>query len=365
MKILHILYSGLGGHGNVFFSMISADKEKTFQYEALFNGIEEVKQDYINSCKVYDIPWKFVSKKPGLDFGYYFKLIKNIRKSDAGIVFIHSSSYILPAKLGSFFSKKRKRIIVRETQANHLKGKMEWFWLRIAMLTAGNIVFLSDEYRLETAKKLKRFYRPKKISVIPNGLDLELFQPIKKTIPVTTVIGMQSRLVQIKDHSSLLDAFSLLLKIYRDSGISLLLRIAGDGDNKSALEAKAASLHLGKSVEFTGMLNEKELLDFLWSLDIYVHASLGETMSNAIMQAMSCGIPVVASDVPGINNMIQHNITGLLVPPHEPGLLALVLNELMGNKEEQERLGKAALYYAKEKFSNFTMFEQYKKVFTG
>ena len=76
MKILHILYSGLGGHGNVFFSIISADKKKTFQYEAIFNGIEEVKQDYIDSCKVNGIPWKFVTKKPGLDTGYYFKLIK-------------------------------------------------------------------------------------------------------------------------------------------------------------------------------------------------------------------------------------------------------------------------------------------------
>ena len=113
------------------------------------------------------------------------------------------------------------------------------------------------------------------------------------------------------------------------------------------------------------MLNEKELLDFLWSLDIYVHASLGETMSNAILQAMACGIPVVASDVPGINNMIQHNITGMLVPPLEPGLLALELNELISNKEERERLGKAARSFAKEKFSNFTMFEEYKKVFSG
>ena len=365
MKILHILYSGLGGHGNVFFSIIRADKEKTFQYEALFNGIEEVKHEYIDSCKGFGIPWNFVSKSPGFDPGYYFKLLKYIRKSDAEIVFIHSSSYIMPALLGSVFSKKRKRIIVRETQANHLKAKMEWFWLGVAMLTANRIVFLTDEYRLETAKKLGWIYKTRKISIIPNGLDLELFQPHKKSIPGKIVIGMQSRLVRIKDHTTLLDAFSILLNKYSDPGISLLLRIAGDGDQKAMLEAKAVSLNLGKSVEFTGVLNEGELLDFLWSLDIYIHASLGETMSNAIMQAMACGKPVVASDVPGINNMIQHNLTGMLAPPRDPVILAGVLFELINNKQEQERLGKSALSFAKKKFSNFTMFENYKKVFTG
>ncbi|MBK8495622.1 MAG: glycosyltransferase family 4 protein [Chitinophagaceae bacterium] len=55
---------------------------------------------------------------------------------------------------------------------------------------------------------------------------------------------------------------------------------------------------------------------FLQSLDIYVHASLGETMSTAIMQAMACKLPIVASDVNGINNMIIHGKTGILVPTH-------------------------------------------------
>ena len=50
MKILHVLYSGLGGHGNVFFSMADADEANGYEFEALFNGIEEVKAEYIERC---------------------------------------------------------------------------------------------------------------------------------------------------------------------------------------------------------------------------------------------------------------------------------------------------------------------------
>ena len=67
MKILHVLYSGLGGHGNIFFSMVSADTQNEFQYEALFYGIEEVREEFIEACAKNNIPWYFAKKKVGLE----------------------------------------------------------------------------------------------------------------------------------------------------------------------------------------------------------------------------------------------------------------------------------------------------------
>lgn len=60
-------------------------------------------------------------------------------------------------------------------------------------------------------------------------------------------------------------------------------------------------------------LMKENLVQFLQSLHLYVHASLGETMSTAVMQAMGCGLPIIASDVNGINNMIDNGRTGILV----------------------------------------------------
>ncbi|MBL0055601.1 MAG: glycosyltransferase family 4 protein [Chitinophagaceae bacterium] len=363
MKILHVLYSGLGGHGNVFFSFVKGDTRSEFKYEALFNGIEGVKPEYIDQCRQYGIPWQFVAKKPGFDLRYYRELIGHIRRSDADIVFIHSSAYILPAKLGSLFSKKRKTVIVRETQANHLKAKMEWLWLAVAMLWANSIVFLSEDYRKEVAGKLSWFYRPGKITVIPNGIDLDQFKASPANTGQRPVIGMQSRLVKLKDHMTLLEAFALLVDLHPKESPCPLLWIAGDGDYRRELEARASALNLSGHVEFTGMLDEKDLLSFLRSVDIYVHASLGETMSTAIMQAMACGLPVIGSDVKGIKNMIQDGVTGMLVPVKDPKALCKAILDLLADHQKKRTLSVAAREYAEKHFSNNSMVEAYRDLF--
>ncbi len=364
MKILHVLYSGLGGHGNVFFSFVKGADKNVFEYEAIFNGIEPVKPEYIESCAAHQIPWSFVSKNPGLDLQYYRELIKKISDSDADIIFLHSSAYIMPAKLAALFSKKKKKIIIRETQANHLKVKMEWVWLFVAMLIADRIVFLSEAYREEIKKKLSMVYRSKKVAVIPNGLDLDLYKPgLICSTDKTMVIGMQSRLVRIKDHITLLEAFSLLVRSGKITDRKLILKIAGDGDYYQPLVDKATALELGSAVEFTGMLNEKELVEFLRSLDIYVHASLGETMSTAIMQAMAFGLPVIASDVRGIHNMIEDGVTGILVPAKNAEAMCTALQLLITDSNQRIKLAVAARWYAEQKFSNAGMVNGYRQLF--
>lgn len=365
MKILHVLYSGLGGHGNIFFSFLKEDTNGALQYEALFNGIEAMKQEYVDVCREYNIGWHFVPKKKGLDLGYYRNLVKWIRKSDAEIVFLHSSAYILPAKLGSLFSKKRKQLVIRETQANHLKSKMEWFWLAIAMLAGTSIVFLSDAYNKEIAKKLRWCYRSKKNSVIPNGIDLEFYKPVKHEDTGSLIFGMQSRLVSIKDHLTLLEAFSLLFRSCTGQNEHYFLQIAGDGEYRQTLVDKAETLQLGKSVEFTGMIAEKGLPGFLCSLDIYVHASLGETMSTAIMQAMACGLPVIASAVSGIDNMIEDGVTGILVPVKTPDAMFKAMLILSTDPSKRTAMSKSARQYAEDHFSNKRMLNAYRQLFEG
>ena len=89
MKILHIAFSGLGGHGNVFFSMADADKEKQHQFEIIFFGNEEVREGYIQKANQRSIPWYFVKKEPGFDFASYRKIEKIIRQTMPDIIFLH------------------------------------------------------------------------------------------------------------------------------------------------------------------------------------------------------------------------------------------------------------------------------------
>ncbi len=363
MKILHVLYSGLGGHGNIFFAMVNAGTPNEFEYEALFYGIEEVRHEFIEECRKKNIPWSFAKKHIKLDIKYYLEIHRLIRKSNPDVIFLHGSAYILPAKIAALFSNKKTKIVVRETQANHLKTKAQWVSLTGSMFFADHIVCLTEEFKDQIKKKLGWLFRGKKVTVISNGINLDVYKPREKVPAGKIIIGMQSRLVRIKDHMTLLRAFALLKEGKGPSEFDLGLRIAGDGDFKEELVNYTARLGLKDDVEFTGMIPEKELVVFLQSLDIYVHASLGETMSTAIMQAMACRLPIIASDVNGINNMITNNITGILVPVQDDQALAKAIQECIVNASLRNLVAQNAFDHALTKFSNQKMMESYKNIF--
>jgi L-malate glycosyltransferase len=364
MKVLHILYSGLGGHGNVFFSMTEANDDNHIQFEALFNGIEDVKDEYVARCRERNIKWSFIKKTPGLDIGYYFKLYRQIKASRPQVIFLHGGAASLPAWFYKTCIARNSRIIVRETQANHLKARIDWIYLAIGMLVADKMVYLSEAYKQQVKAKLKLLYKEKDSVVIPNGINLLTYHRkdyIQNQPPL--ILGMQSRLISIKDHLTLLDAFALLVNIKDQK--PMRLEIAGDGEFKAALVAHAHKKGISDKVIFTGMLEEPELVAFLQRLDIYIHASLGETMSTAIMQAMACGLPIVASDVPGINNMISDHATGLLVPVKDPRAMADAIGQLINNPAKAAELAANAFNFAVQNYSNKKMLESYKAIFTN
>src|SRR6187401_391407 len=126
MKVLHILYSGLGGHGSVFFSMVEADVEQKYQYEAIFYGIEDVRTEYIKKAEEKGIAWNFVKKKRGLDLGSYRKIAKIIKDSAPEILFLHAGAYFFPAWYAALVAPRKVKIIVREPTPNNLKTTIDW-----------------------------------------------------------------------------------------------------------------------------------------------------------------------------------------------------------------------------------------------
>lgn len=361
MKILHIAFSGLGGHGNVFFSMADADKKKQHQFEIIFFGNEEVREGYIQKANQRNIAWYFVKKNPGFDFASYRQIEKIIRQTMPDIIFLHSSSYIFPVKKAILFIGKKIKIIVRETQPNHLKTKLNWLGLCISLIVATKVVFLSTEYRDVIKKRLALFFSDKRTAVIPNGVDLDVYKPAEGRELASINIGMQSRLSETKDHATLIDAFALFLKTHPDAAAKLY--IAGDGVCREALEKQARDLNISHVVEFTGMLEETDLPRFINSLDIYVHATLGETMSTAIMQVMACRMPIIASDVLGVNNMIKHNQNGLLVPAKNAEALGAAIMQLIKDPQLAAELAANAFTFATANYSNKKMLQRYNEIF--
>jgi len=357
-NVLHIFYSGLGGHGNVFFSLLKADKFHKYQTSVLLYGIENPREEYTNRFKKLKIKNSYVKKIQGLDIKFWFRVYKKIVASKPDIVFLHGSYNALPAIFYRIFNWKTK-IIIRETQANHLKTNIQWVLLSFCLLFSDKIVFLSTEYRAEIKKRLWLFYQKKRIEVIPNGIDLDFFKPQINTISNGSVIkiGMVSRVVPIKDHETLIKAFAQL-------GIKdVQLEIAGDGTTLKELKELAKKLGMSEKITFHGMLNESDLPDFFQSLDIYVHATYGETMSTAIMQAQACALPIIASNVDGVKNIIIHNDTGLLVELKDVEDLKKQLLLLINDEQLRIKFSQSSINYAYDRLSMNRMFHSYEQIF--
>jgi sugar transferase (PEP-CTERM/EpsH1 system associated) len=184
-----------------------------------------------------------------------------------------------------------------------------------------------------------------RVITIHNGVDAERF-PIKDAsvaariranlgIPLDApVIGTVGRLHRQKDLASLLTAMVQVRA--RFPAVRLLL--VGEGELRGDLEALAKSLGLVDAVTFAG--SRPDVAEILATLDVFVLPSLWEGMPNTVLEAMSVGLPVVATAVGGTPEVVVDGQTGILVPPQEPARLAEAIMLLLQDPEFGRKLGR-------------------------
>jgi colanic acid/amylovoran biosynthesis glycosyltransferase len=153
--------------------------------------------------------------------------------------------------------------------------------------------------------------------IIHCGLDLNEYQ---FRLPREQVhrIFCASRLAPEKGFEFLLGA----LRILRDQGHKLQLRLVGDGPSRLALEAMARELGLAVCVHFLGAIDEAAKNRELHASDLVVIPSLAEGLPSSATEALAVGVPVVATNIAGIGELIEHGKSGLLVRPSDPEALA-------------------------------------------
>jgi glycosyltransferase involved in cell wall biosynthesis len=183
-------------------------------------------------------------------------------------------------------------------------------------------------------------------TLLQNGIDTERFTVgaagaaaraavgLDRARPVVGTVG---RLEDRKGHDQFLDAMRTLAATGNGSSPQGL--IVGDGPLRAALEAHAAALGAGR-VRFTGTVADVRPL--LAAMDVFVLPSWAEGMSNALMEAMAAGRPVVATAVGGNTEVVSDGKTGVLVPPGDPGAIARAVSDLLRDPERAMRLGTAA-----------------------
>ncbi len=177
-----------------------------------------------------------------------------------------------------------------------------------------------------------------RVEVIPNGVDMEVFQPIGgKRQPGSMRLISVGRLEHVKGHDVLLRA---LADPQYGSG-SCELTLVGDGEERSALIELARQLAIEARVNFAGMLNQQETLNLLQNSDVFVLPSRSEGLPVALIEAMACGLPCLASDVGGVTQVLCG--AGMTVEPDNPEELARCLGMILADESLRTGLSKAAI----------------------
>jgi glycosyltransferase involved in cell wall biosynthesis len=150
----------------------------------------------------------------------------------------------------------------------------------------------------------------------------------------------------------------VLLEALREVPAARLL-IAGDGEHRAALESRAAELGLGGAVAFLGRCGASRVRELLRGAAALVVPSIYEGMPLVVLEAMEAGVPLVASRVSGIPEVVEDGTTGWLVPPEDPGALAAALAEVLASPGEARRRGEAGRRRVEERFRPATAAAQW------
>lgn len=359
-SIVHILYAGVGGEAGVVFPLASAAAAQSRQH-AIFYGIEPVAEANIRRCEELNITWHGVRKSPGLDQRSQQEITRLLLEIKPVAVIVHTLG-TLPACLKAKRKLPRLRIIAVEHHSNALKSTKRWLLSFIALWRADRVVYLTEAYRQEVADKLRSLFslRSRRTIVIGNSLNLAHYQPATTRAQDRFVFGMQGRMVEGKDFAILLRA---LVTVSEQCPVPLHLELIGDGPLRLDLEALALELGIADRVTFCGMLSTSDLIARMRKWHAYVHASLGETMSIAIMEAKACGLAIIATEAPGVSGFFQNGHNGLVVPAGDAHALAQHLCELQRRPELRQCLGEAARLEAEDCYSSREAWQAYAQLF--
>jgi glycosyltransferase involved in cell wall biosynthesis len=271
-----------------------------------------------------------------------------------GIVVVHSTDlyaniFALPA---AAFADVPVRIANRR-EINPDKSIGQIVVQRAAYECAHKIVANSRA----AAERLRREGVPsRKIATVSNGVDRELFAPHAAHSKLRRV-AVVANLRPEKRHDVLIDAAPEVLRHFPDARFA----IVGGGPELRSLQARTVDQGVSHAFTFAG--HEEDVASRLQASDIFVLPSQSEAFPNAVLEAMAAGLPIVASGVGGILELIDDHRTGLLVPPCDPHALARGICRLMADQPLGARLGEAASQEVRGRYSYERMTAAFEAVY--
>lgn len=198
----------------------------------------------------------------------------------------------------------------------------------------------------DAASRASGFFRPKRVFVVRNALDLKRFDCHSGTSKKRDYVAAVGSLLPVKRWERLLRVIQTLKTC---AGKDTRFQIAGDGPLRPALEKLIGDLGISGVVEFCGTVHD--IPTFLSRAKFLVHTSESEGCPNAVMEAMACGLPVVAMETGEIPYLVEDGKTGFVIPQGDEEKFAERVSFLLGNDELCANMGAAAREKAKREFT--------------
>jgi sugar transferase (PEP-CTERM/EpsH1 system associated) len=314
------------------------------------------------SCTVVEL-----HKKEGNDWRLPWRIARLVHEHELDVLHARGWPTLIETAIGARLAKVSATIYGFHGKTfDDLQGigfKRRWLQ-KVGIRSYKKIVTLNPRMRSELATECG--IGEDLIHLIANGVDVEKFHPYDDQdalrsrfgIPVNRfIIGNVARLDPVKNH----EIFMPVLQRLKKRADCPFFLVVGEGSHRAALEAEAARLGLGAHIRFFGY--SEHIAELLNCMDLYVQPSLYEGFSNTILEAMACGLPILATDVGGSADLFSAGREGFFFRPEDDETLASLIVQLQHNAFLRYGMGRHARSRAVEHFSIWRTVSQYEAMY--
>lgn len=318
-----------------------------------------------------EVPIHELHKKPRNDWSVVRRLADVLRDEQIDVVHSHNWATLIETTLARRIAKTPMHVHSQRGMFFHGRTASPWkqtarrIATRWACRRTDQVIAVADSVRQEMSGSWG--IPCESIQVIPNGIDEPEHDKtgweaarLRDSLGVGSdaiVIGSVGRLVSVKNFSSLIQAVSRIRSV--EQPVHLI--IVGDGPEMLSLSQAVQAEGLSGRVHLVG--EQSNVGDWLQAMDVYVNSSLSEGMSQSVLEAMSLGLPIVATDVGANGELVSTEpACGLITLPGKPESLAVALNEMMCS-ERRSAFGRRAEERHRSTYDLHSMIATYEKLY--
>lgn len=353
MKIIQVMPEFLFGGAEIMCENLSNELAK-FGHDVTVISLYDMRTPITDRLTENGIRVVFLNKKPGIDFSLIIKLRKLFKETKPDVIHTHRyvMEYVIPASIGL----KAKKIHTLHSIASKENTKFGRT-INHVFFKINKVIPIALSEKVQQTIVTEYGMTKEKIPIIYNGVD------IKKNLHKESYrVGEELKLIHIgrfalaKNHTMLLDAVQQINLEYGN----LSLTLVGDGELKDEVYRYAKEHGMLDYVNFAGTTNN--IYEFLKDSDAFILPSIYEGMPMTLIEAMGYGMPIIASNVGGIPNMITDNYNGILIEPTVDSICDGIKKIIDGGEEIRQKLGKNAIV-SSSRFSSIKMAEEYLKIY--